>query len=95
MARKLRYFHDQITKAGRTATFTATSDRSIDLDELETKLTELEAELLEINANSDKLQRSHSELVELQLVLHKVTNLNIKTFKLCLYLNQKIYCIVN
>ncbi|XP_024366446.1 V-type proton ATPase subunit a3 [Physcomitrium patens] len=73
MARKLRYFHDQITKAGRTATFTATSDRSIDLDELETKLTELEAELLEINANSDKLQRSHSELVELQLVLHKAS----------------------
>lgn len=42
------------------------------MDELESKLTDLEAELLEINANTDKLQRTHSELTELQLVLLKV-----------------------
>jgi V-type H+-transporting ATPase subunit a len=41
------------------------------LDELESKLTNLEAELLEIYANTDKLQRIHSELMELQLVLLK------------------------
>jgi hypothetical protein len=42
-----------------------------DLDELEHKLSELETELLEVNSNQDKLSRSHSELVELQLVLEK------------------------
>ncbi len=36
------------------------------------KLGELEAELLEMNSNSEKLQRSHNELVEYKLVLQKV-----------------------
>ena len=36
------------------------------------KLEELEAELVEINANNDKLQRSYDELVEYKLVLEKV-----------------------
>lgn len=36
------------------------------------KLGELEAELLEINANNEKLQRSHNELLEYKLVLQKV-----------------------
>lgn len=36
------------------------------------KLGELEAELLEINANNEKLQRSYSELLEYKLVLQKV-----------------------
>jgi len=36
------------------------------------KLEELEAELVEINANNDKLQRSYNELVEYKLVLEKV-----------------------
>lgn len=76
MARKLRYFHDQIAKAGQTPAQRPMVDKSVDLDELEIKLTELEAELLEINANTDKLQRAHSELVEFQLVLDKVINLN-------------------
>ncbi|XP_024372757.1 V-type proton ATPase subunit a2 isoform X2 [Physcomitrium patens] len=71
MARKLRYFHDQIAKAGQTPAQRPMVDKSVDLDELEIKLTELEAELLEINANTDKLQRAHSELVEFQLVLDK------------------------
>lgn len=37
----------------------------------QSRLGELEAELLEVNSNQDKLSRSHSELVELQLVLEK------------------------
>ena len=36
------------------------------------KLGELEAELVEINANNDKLQRSYNELMEYKLVLEKV-----------------------
>lgn len=35
------------------------------------KLEELEAEMLEVNGNSERLMRSYSELVELQLVLEK------------------------
>ena len=38
---------------------------------LQAKLDELETELIEINGNSERLQRSHSELMELQLVLEK------------------------
>lgn len=33
------------------------------------KLEELEKELLELNGNSERLGRSHAELLELQLVL--------------------------
>lgn len=71
MARKLRYFHDQIAKAGQTPAYRPMLDGDVDLDELESKLADLEAELLEITANTDKLQRTHSELTELQLVLQK------------------------
>lgn len=39
---------------------------------LQIKLSELESELLEIGANSDKLLKSRNELAELQLVLEKV-----------------------
>lgn len=74
LARKLRYFHDQIAKAGQTpAAYRPVIEKEVELDELEAKLGDLEAELLEINANTDKLQRSHGELTELQLVLQKVT----------------------
>ena len=76
MARKLRYFHDQIAKAGQTPAYRPMLDADVDLDELESKLTDLEAELLEITANTDKLQRTHSELTELQLVLQKVRGVN-------------------
>lgn len=34
-------------------------------------MEELEGELLEVNSNSERLQRSYAELVELQLVLEK------------------------
>ena len=50
---------------------TADSQPSAILPWLQAKLDELESELLEINGNSERLQRSHSELMELQLVLEK------------------------
>ena len=71
MARRLRFFTDQIEKSGHTLNQNPSLERTFDLDELEVKLESLERELLEVNANSDKLRRSHSELVELQLVLEK------------------------
>eukprot|EP00250_Pteridium_aquilinum_P011093 c19833_g1_i2 orf=605-2590(+) len=71
MARKLRFFKDQMTKAGISVAIRSTSQKDMDLDELEVKLGELETELLEINSNSDRLLRSYSELVEFQLVLKK------------------------
>ena len=45
------------------------SDRELSQDELDAKLEELEAELLELNGNAERLTRSHAELLELQLVL--------------------------
>ncbi|KAF5443885.1 hypothetical protein F2P56_036407 [Juglans regia] len=70
MARKLRYFKEQMLKAGFCAK-KSTAQVDINLDDLEVKLGELEAELVEINANSEKLQRAHNELVEYKLVLEK------------------------
>lgn len=71
MARKLRLFREQMTKAGLSPSTRITRSNDIDLDNLEVKLGELEAELLEMNSNSEKLQRSHNELVEYKLVLQK------------------------
>ncbi|KAL5697367.1 V-type proton ATPase subunit a3 [Ranunculus cassubicifolius] len=71
MARKLRYFKEQMTKAGFTTTARPMTRANIDLDDLEIKLGEFEAELIEVNANSDKLQRAYNELVEYKLVLQK------------------------
>ena len=41
--------------------------------ELQGRLEELERELLEVNGNAERLARSFSELVELQLVLEKAS----------------------
>lgn len=71
MARKIRFFHDQVEKAGLTIGIRALHDKTYDVDELEAKLEELEAEMLEVNGNSERLARSYNELVELQLVLEK------------------------
>jgi V-type H+-transporting ATPase subunit a len=71
MLRKLRYFAEQITKADLVAVPRPQRDKAYELDELEVKLADQERELLEVNANVEKLRRSHSELVELQLVLEK------------------------
>ncbi|KAG6553279.1 hypothetical protein Mapa_005013 [Marchantia paleacea] len=71
MARKLRYFRDQTAKAGLTPAARPALDGDVDLDDLEVKLSELESELIEILANTEKLKRTHSELTELHLVLQK------------------------
>nr|GMD07083.1 V-type proton ATPase subunit A3 [Ipomoea batatas] len=72
MARKLRFFKDQMSKAGVSASAKSDTEDAIKFDDLEVKLGDLEAELIEINANNDKLQRSFNELVEYKLVLQKV-----------------------
>ncbi|KHN22210.1 Vacuolar proton translocating ATPase 100 kDa subunit [Glycine soja] len=72
MARRLRLFKEQMTKAGVSPSTWSTRDNHFDLEHLEVKLEELEAELLEINANNEKLQHTYNELLEYKLVLEKV-----------------------
>ncbi|XP_042065021.1 V-type proton ATPase subunit a3-like isoform X1 [Salvia splendens] len=69
MARKLRFFRDQMSKAGLVTGARSQVEAIANLDDLEVKLGDLEAELVEINANGDKLQRSYNELAEYKLVL--------------------------
>ncbi|XP_042508685.1 V-type proton ATPase subunit a2 [Macadamia integrifolia] len=71
MARGLRFFWEQMAKAGFSPSTTPMTQVDIDLDDLEIKLGELEAELIEINANNEKLQRAYYELLEYKLVLEK------------------------
>ncbi|KAG6410823.1 hypothetical protein SASPL_128892 [Salvia splendens] len=71
MARKLRFFRDQMSKAGVVAQVRSPGEAIANLDDLEVKLGDLEAELVEINANGEKLQRSYNELAEYKLVLLK------------------------
>ncbi|XP_061350692.1 V-type proton ATPase subunit a3-like [Gastrolobium bilobum] len=73
MARTLRLFKEQMTKAGVSPSARSTRDSVVDLENLEIKLAELEAELLEINANNEKLQHTYNELLEYKLVLEKVS----------------------
>ncbi|PON77412.1 ATPase, V0 complex, subunit 116kDa [Trema orientale] len=70
LARKLRFFKEQMSKAGFSPK-TPTTRVEISLDDLEVKLGELESELIEMNANGEKLQRSYNELVEYKLVVQK------------------------
>ncbi|KAM7265751.1 hypothetical protein ACFE04_003434 [Oxalis oulophora] len=71
MARKLRYFKVQMAKAGLEPKAKPLGKPDMDIDDLEIKLEELEGELVEVNTNQDKLQRTYNELVEYQLVLQK------------------------
>ncbi|ERM96201.1 hypothetical protein AMTRI_Chr09g14680 [Amborella trichopoda] len=71
MARKLRFFKEQMSKAGISPSTRSASSPDIDLDDLEIKLGELEAELIEVNSNNEKLQRTYNELMEYKLVLEK------------------------
>ncbi|KAL6212847.1 hypothetical protein ACLB2K_018062 [Fragaria x ananassa] len=72
MARRLRFFRDQMRKAGLLSQSTmSTMSNDTDLDSLEVKLGELEGDLLEMNANNEQLQRTYSELLEYKLVLQK------------------------
>ncbi|KAJ9674836.1 hypothetical protein PVL29_024018 [Vitis rotundifolia] len=72
MARKLRFFKEQMTEAGLSPSTRSMARADFNLDDLEVKLAEFEAELTEIKANNEKLQRAYSELVEYKLVLQKV-----------------------
>lgn len=71
MARKLRFFKEQMTKAGLSPSTRSVARADFNLDDLEVQLAEFEAELTEIKANNEKLQRAYSELVEYKLVLQK------------------------
>lgn len=71
MARKIRFFKEQMTKAGLLPSTWFPSIDNVNLDALEMKLGELEAELLEMNANTEKLQHTYNELIEFKLVLLK------------------------
>lgn len=70
MARQLRFLTDETKKAG-IPTSTRLGDRELEFDELESRLASLEQEILELNANSERLNRSYNELLELQLVLER------------------------
>mmetsp|Transcript_12583 Transcript_12583/g.41478 ORF Transcript_12583/g.41478 Transcript_12583/m.41478 type:complete len:844 (-) Transcript_12583:81-2612(-) len=73
LLRKLRLFEEHLRKGGvmtdPRASFGAGPPPT--LDELEATLERHERELLALDENTAKLRRSHSELVELQLVLEK------------------------
>ncbi|XP_047164346.1 V-type proton ATPase subunit a3-like [Vigna umbellata] len=72
MARRLRLFKDQMLKAGVSPSTSSARKDNVDLEILEVKLEELEAELLEINANNEKLKHTYNELSEYKLVQEKV-----------------------
>ncbi|RVW50361.1 V-type proton ATPase subunit a3 [Vitis vinifera] len=60
-----------MTKAGLSPSTRSVARADFNLDDLEVQLAEFEAELTEIKANNEKLQRAYSELVEYKLVLQK------------------------
>ncbi|PNY10293.1 vacuolar proton ATPase a3-like protein, partial [Trifolium pratense] len=70
MARKLRFFKEQMIKAG-VSPKGSTTEFDANIDNIEIKLAEIESELSEMNANGEKLQRTYNELVEYKLVLQK------------------------
>lgn len=117
MARKLRFFRDQMTKAGLVPAVTSPADAIANLDDLEVSLTfwklklhccwlsliqsltsfqvklgDLEAELVEINANGEKLQRSYNELAEYKLVLKKVLLLIFSVLFILCYFTLLVLC---
>ncbi|XP_011089859.1 V-type proton ATPase subunit a1 isoform X3 [Sesamum indicum] len=71
MSRKLRFFKDQIHKAGLMPSPHPVSQPDIELEELEIRLAEHEHELIEMNGNSEKLQQTYNELLEFKMVLQK------------------------
>ncbi|GJR53132.1 protein GFS12 isoform X1 [Tanacetum coccineum] len=60
-----------MSKAGVKPSAKSEAIVDFNLDDVEVTLGDLEAELTEINAKSDKLQRGYNELVEYKLVLQK------------------------
>ncbi|XP_075489997.1 V-type proton ATPase subunit a1-like isoform X1 [Primulina tabacum] len=74
MSRKLRFFKDQIHKAGLLPSPHPASQPDIELEELEIQLAEHEHELIEMNSNTEKLQQTYNELLEFRMVLQKSGN---------------------
>ncbi|ONI00508.1 hypothetical protein PRUPE_6G092300 [Prunus persica] len=73
MSRKLRFFRDQISKAGLLSSVHPVLQLDVELEELEIQLAEHEHELIEMNSNSDRLQHSYNELLEFKIVLQKAS----------------------
>ncbi|KAE8697053.1 hypothetical protein F3Y22_tig00110634pilonHSYRG00059 [Hibiscus syriacus] len=71
MSRKLRFFKDQISKAGLLSSVHPVVEPDLELEELEIQLAKHEHELIEMNANSEKLQQTYNEILEFKLVLQK------------------------
>ncbi|CAA2955295.1 V-type proton ATPase subunit a1-like [Olea europaea subsp. europaea] len=71
MSRKLRFFKDQIHKAGLVPSPNPASEPDVELEELEIQLAEHEHELIEMNSNSEKLRQTYNELLEFKMVLQK------------------------
>ncbi|KAI3432044.1 V-type proton ATPase subunit a [Psidium guajava] len=71
MARKLRFLREQMIKAGLSTSTRPLAGTDVDVENLEVKLRELEAEIIEMNANNEQLQRTYAELAEYKLVLQK------------------------
>ncbi|KAI8542509.1 hypothetical protein RHMOL_Rhmol08G0143500 [Rhododendron molle] len=73
MSRKQRFFKDQIHKAGLMSAPRPILQPEMELEQLEILLAEYEHELLEMNNNSEQLRQSYNELLELKIVLQKVS----------------------
>ncbi|KAI7983094.1 V-type proton ATPase subunit a1 [Camellia lanceoleosa] len=74
MSRKLRFFKDQIQKAGLMSSVHPVLQPDVELEELELQLAERELELIEMNNNSEKLQQTYNELLEFKMVLQKASD---------------------
>ena len=57
MARQLRFFGEEVAKAGVLVAPRLASERPPQFDELEARLGALETELTQLNANSERLSR--------------------------------------
>lgn len=71
LARKLRFFREEVEKAGHAAGRggAASGSAGFELGALEAELESLERDLMDMNANSQRLLRSHAELQELSIIL--------------------------
>ncbi|XP_027339869.1 V-type proton ATPase subunit a1 isoform X3 [Abrus precatorius] len=81
MSRKLRFFKDQINKAGLMSSSRTVLQPDIDLEDLEIQLAEHEHELIEMNSNSDKLRQSYNELLEFKIVLQKACGFLVSSYR--------------
>eukprot|EP00210_Caulerpa_lentillifera_P002794 g2669.t1 len=70
LARKLRFFKDQVERANLPMKSRG-AVKELSFDELESRLEELEHELIGVNENSERLFRTEAELRELLIVLER------------------------